>query len=264
MSLDSLRRLTPLGLKVAVARAASGDTAGRLVRRMSGGTVSKSGLKFRSEPGSPPTIYAQIALGLYERAELHMITRFLDGSTDVVELGASIGITTCNIARQAKGRRVIAVEAASSLIGAAQANLTLNDLTNVTLVNKAIAYGCGPTVKFSESSVAGKLDAHGTIEVPAITLSELLSEHGIDEFVLVADVEGAELPIFLHDAPAIARCKRILIEMDGGDYDGRHWNPDAIEALIVGHGFERIYRHGPCATFDRIPSQSDIALKECR
>ena len=111
MSLDSLRRLTALGLKVAVARAASGGTAGRLVRRMSGGTVSKSGLKFRSEPGSPPAIYAQIALGLYERAELHMITRFLDGSTDVVELGASIGITMCNIARQAKGRRVISVEA---------------------------------------------------------------------------------------------------------------------------------------------------------
>lgn len=252
MNLDDFRRLTPLGLKVAVARAASGDTAGRFVRWASGGTVRKSGLKFRSEPNSPPAIYAQLALGLYERAELHMINRFVDGTADVVELGASIGITTCHIARRASARRVIAVEAAPSLIGAAEANLALNGLTNVTLVNKAIAYDCGPTVKFSESSVAGKLDEHGTIEVPAITLSDLLTDYGIDDFVLVADVEGAELPILMKDAAALARCRRILIEMDGGDYDGRHWNADEIEPLILGHGFTRIYRHGPCATFDRL------------
>lgn len=251
MSLDDLRRLTPLGLKVAVARAASGDTAGRLVRFVSGGTVRKAGLRFRSEPKSPPAIYAQIALGLYERAELHMINRFIDGSSDVVELGASIGITTCHIARRAAGRRVIAVEAAPSLIGAAEANLALNGLTNATLVNKAIAYHSGPTVRFAESSVAGRLDEQGEIEVSAITLSALLAEHGIDEFVLVADVEGAELPILLHDESALARCRRILIEMDGGSYQGRHWSADDVEALILERGFTRIYRHGPCATFDR-------------
>lgn len=248
--LDRARSLAPKRLKAALFGLATGPLADRLVRSFSGRYVRHHGARIDVEGTSPGTA-AKLRFGLYERAEIALIHRFLDPGMDVVELGGSIGAGTCQIARRAAGRRVVCVEADPALARRIEANLAANGLANVAVVAKAIDYSGADHVGFGGDHELGGRIADGGTKVPTITLAALLREHGIGDYTLVADIEGAEIALLLHDADALRTCRAILIEMDGGTYKGRRYGADDVERLILGHGFVRIHRHGPVAAFRR-------------
>src|ERR1035441_2867248 len=82
-------------LKLRVARIVASDRAGRFIGAMSGNRVRHHGLWFdvRSSDFSPQ-VRAQMFWGGYEGAETRMIRGLLPGSTTVVELGSSLGVTS--------------------------------------------------------------------------------------------------------------------------------------------------------------------------
>jgi FkbM family methyltransferase len=249
-ALDRARSLAPRRFKAALFSIATGPAADRLVRFLSGRTVRHHGMRIAIDETSPGTA-AKLFLGLYERAEIALIRRFLDPGSDVIELGGSIGAGTCQIARRLQGRRMICVEASPVLAERIRANLALNRLDNVTVVAKAIDYGGADHVHFAaDHDLGGRVGDRG-IRVPTTTLADLVREHGVTDYTLVADIEGAEVPLFIRDEEGLRTCRSILIEMDGGDYRGRIYRADDVERLILDRGFERIYRHGPVAAFRR-------------
>lgn len=244
--LDRLRNLAPRGLK---ARIYDGLVNSALIGSLAhgrDGIVASKGLQFDVGGGHEDRA-AAIRLGLYERGERYMATHFYSGQRDVVELGASLGVISCELARRRRPAvRQISVEADPALAERARRNLALNGFYDVIVEHCAIDYSGAATVNFAGGrGLSGHVSTNGTIAVPAMTLSALLHRHGIAEYDLVMDIEGAEDPLFERDGDALQRCRQILIESDTGLLDS------APEPLAQ-RGFRLIYRHAACAAFARV------------
>ena len=93
--------VTASALKLRMAAVLAGDKAGRAIGVVMRRRIRHMGLWFdtRSTDFSPQ-VRAQMFWGNYESAETRMIRSFLRGSTTVVELGSSLGITAAHITQR--------------------------------------------------------------------------------------------------------------------------------------------------------------------
>lgn len=249
---DQIRSIIPLGFKTKIVRSL---VHSKIINRLSisqNGRVSAKGITYDLSNGYEQRA-AAIRFGLYERAETFMARKFIDGQLDVIELGASLGIISCILAKQIPERRLISVEAEPRLAERTRRNLELNKLGNATVENLAIDYSGQEEVIFSsDDSLGGQIAKSNGTRVKATTLKALVEKWQIDQFDLVIDIEGAELDIFENDAAILRQgCRRLLIEMDGGELLGKKIEMDAEFKLIEAVGFKCIYRHANCATFER-------------
>jgi FkbM family methyltransferase len=195
--------------------------AGKLIGKVFNHRIPLDGLVIdtRSEWISEST-NASLFWNLYERRERKAIRRYLARDLDVVELGSSIGVVTCQIRKQiAPACKLISVEANPRLIDTIHTNLAINQCSEKTLViNRAVAYGEEkihfhvPKVNQSASYVSSRQHAN-TVEVTTISLSEIISSNQLGEFALVCDIEGAEASILQYDRQALERCRQIIIEL---------------------------------------------------
>lgn len=248
--------------KVAVARALSHRGVGAAVARVFHDRIPNRGLTFDTSSGEiHPRVKAMLLFGLYERAEIEFIGRHLRGDLDVVELGSSLGVTGAHVLRKLEpGRRLVTVEANPALLAVVEGTLADHAGGRTwTLEHAAVAYEDAEVVSLAvhaatQRSRVGATSGHRgpapnrVVEVPAVTLSQLLECHGIERFALVCDIEGAEAGIIEHDATALARCQRAIIEL--------HDVPplriaDLRQRLTDGHGFSVIDEHGPVLALAR-------------
>lgn len=200
---------------------------------------------------------ASLFWGMYESAELRLVSKYLRSDLDVVELGSSIGVVSAHIAqRLGSNRRMVCVEASPSLLPTLEANVKANAPdAMVTFLNRAIAYVApGESVAFSVSrnnvaSHVGRGDRE--VHVAATQLSELLRSAEIREYALVCDIEGAEAGIIHHDSRALGTCKQIIIELHQTEIAGSIVSVEDLAALFVAEGFETKASYGPVHVFSR-------------
>lgn len=219
------------------------------------------GWRVEADPAvvSPRTV-AMIFWGIYESAELRFIRSHLRTDLDVVEVGSSIGAVSSAIAqRLGPGRRLLCVEANPTLIPLLRRNVAANAPDRaVEIVNRAIDYR-NDSVVFTEGAlttgghtVGSRPDGGRTHEVPASTLEALLDAHGIGEYALVSDIEGAEAGFIGSDPAALARCQQLLIELHDAEIDGRSETVASLRDALTGrHGFRVSASHGPVYVFER-------------
>jgi FkbM family methyltransferase len=250
--------MTTTALKIGIARALCAPPVGRLVSRLFDDRVPFRGMRIDTSLAAiSPVTKAQIFWGLYEKAEIGFVRRYLRADLDVVELGSSIGVMASQVLRlQSPKRRLLCVEASSELRPAIERNTRDARPGRVTIVSAALAYPDRPgaTVAFQRgaSNIEGRLGASGpgaTITVPATTLARLLDEHQIGDYALISDIEGAEAALIEHETAALTRCQQIIIELHSTEWRGRPLTPDdLLSSLIQRHGFRLLDRHGPvCA-----------------
>lgn len=212
-----------------------------------------------------PNISAQSAAsvfwGLYEKAEAIFILKYLRTDLDVVELGASIGVISCIVANKIdKNNTVVNVEPNVAYFEDITLNLKLNQLTNCQTISKAYS-SKAKTVLFETSShnIAGKVlrdgnkhSDHKITEIPSCSLQEILVEGNImGDYVLVCDIEGAEIEIFLNDTKALERCKQIIIETHATNYRNEEYTPSQIKDIITNQGFKLVDSKGPVFVFEK-------------
>ncbi|MDX6611681.1 MAG: hypothetical protein QOD75_867 [Blastocatellia bacterium] len=204
---------------------------------------------------------AMLFWGLYESAEIRFIQRHLRRDLDVVELGGSIGVVTCQIRKLiASDRKVICVEANPKLIGSIQNNLHLNKLTaGVAILNRAIGYDSAHTqavpMNFSGDNLGGHIssssDTDHKVNVERGTLSQILEDNSLDSYVLVSDIEGAEAGIALNDSSALKNCRQIIIELHDAVLDGVAISVDRLFRMFSEvHGFQLRDSYGPVYVFE--------------
>lgn len=205
---------------------------------------------------------ADLFLGLYERVEIEQIRKYMHEEFDVIELGGSIGVASVQIAKKIRSdRKLVVVEADAELAEVILENLRLNGLIDkAQVLSVAIDYSDMPEVRFSraESNLSGRVvDAaigemdSSHISVPGKRLKDIVDEFNVGDFVLVSDIEGMEIPVFVEDAEVLKKCRQILIEIDGSRYKGTEYSIDEIIQLICAQGFQVTHRYFNCVCFSR-------------
>lgn len=252
--------VTASALKLRVSGIVTSDGAGQVIGALTRRRIRHHGIWFDTRSSDfSPVVRAQMFWGGYESTETRMIHNTLKGSTAVVELGSSLGVTTAHIAAiMAPGGRLICVEANPRLIpGLAQRVARHASNLQVDLVHAAVTDHCGNTVLTIAGETVGSRVTRtpraneSTVEVPSLTLREILHQANIAEFDLVSDIEGSETAFLLNDPDVLKGCRRAVIELHNTSLRGRQVSVfDLIDAAAAA-GFRLVRRHGPVVALAR-------------
>ena len=199
---------------------------------------------------------AEIFWGFYERNELKYIRRYLRRDLPVIELGASIGVTGAQVLRRIdSGGFVVSIEANAELLPTLRANLERHRRRQKLVVEHAAVDYDGSrswtTLASGSEHVSSSLavmPSVGSQRVPRATLAELLAKHDVDRYVLICDIEGAEVGLFAYEEAALARCDQLLIELHGSPRD----NADEVRRLERRTGLRLIRRSRTVFLLDRV------------
>ncbi len=150
---------------------------------------------------------------------------------------------------------MIAVEANESLLPVLR-HVLADD--RVLVRHGAIAYGSDqPFVEFHvhpTNHLQSRLNARPTsrvVQVPRLTVSQLVEEHGLDRYSLVADIEGAEAGILDQDAESLAGCELMIIELHSTTYDGGRIERTELASHIERLGFRMLEEQRRTAVYAR-------------
>lgn len=194
-----------------------------------------------------------------------MVMRHLRRDLDYLEIGASLGaIASVAGARLRPEARMICVEANPELHPLLQSTLRRSSHgREVIFVHAALDYGgkseCGFSIQAENTGgrVASGVAANPSpearvVQVPAVTLGQLVAQLQLREYSLVCDIEGAEIGFIRSAREDLEGCRQLIIELhDVPDADGVATWQDLLDDLIVDHGFRVEDARGPVQVLSR-------------
>ncbi|MBK0382056.1 FkbM family methyltransferase [Pedobacter sp. SD-b] len=157
--------------------------------------------------------------GLYEREDIYFIKNHLPKNIPVIELGASLGVTTTQICKKVGTKtKVVSVEANPNLFSSLLETKEKNKLYNLEIISAAIDYSGNSEISFSvnESTLSSSKSASDlNTTVSTIQLSKIIKDNHFSEYSLVCDIEGAEIELLLceKNKDVVSACKTIIIEL---------------------------------------------------
>ena len=248
-------------LKLRLAQWLTSGVAGRLVRTACRNRMPWDGGRIFVDPQLvADQNCASIFFGLYESAERRMTAKFVAAGDRVVELGSSIGGMSCVLHRRVGRQGAVAlVEARRELLDLALANVRANHpAASPAAVHGAVDYSRPgePTITFSTagSNIDGRVSGGGVgIAVPRYSLQEILGRLPGTWNVLVADIEGAEIGLALHDMGSLRRFHRLLLELHEESFGGRKYSIAEVRELFLAGGHFRLAgQDGHVFCFERL------------
>lgn len=152
---------------------------------------------------------------IYERKERDLVKEFIDEDDLVLELGACIGVVSCEINRQLKGNRDkhVAVEPNAAMIPLLVGNGIRNGAGYTTLYGtvskrKESFFLAGRSISLGRTTL--ERGAVG-VQVPGFSLEELNDKYG-NFNVMVCDIEGAESELLRENFESLRQFRLIIIE----------------------------------------------------
>jgi FkbM family methyltransferase len=161
----------------------------------------------------------------------------------VIDVGASFGPFSIDMARRFPRSRVLAFEPLPSGYSLLRENIALNAITNIETFPLAVEAQQGRSRLFTSRPnplLYGTVARDGrdtrSIEVEATSLNAILSKHGIDRCdLLKIDCEGAEYAILFGTDPlALAKVEHIALEYHDGITD---YNHEELVAFLMDRGY---------------------------
>jgi FkbM family methyltransferase len=192
----------------------------------------------RPWPSPSPTQYEELARDIF-------LQEYTPSAADVVvDVGAGVGWELNLFSRLVGGSgRVLAVEADPATFRWLERRRDLNGLSNVTAIQAAVADAPGEALISSE----GYHETHRLVaagpghRVPALTLADLVAEHGLSRIdFLKMNIEGAER-LALAGMEGIAGSVRNLA-VSCHDYMADRGGDDSMRTRAFVHEF--LLRHG--------------------
>jgi FkbM family methyltransferase len=202
--------------------------------------------------------YTQIAaltFNLYESKEILFLNKYLRKDLPCIELGSSIGIVSCQIAKLNANKKIF-VEANPNLINTIHSNLSLNKFENYDVINAALAYGESKTVSFNfgSSNLTGSIQQKNksATEVQKISINDILKQHPeIKFFTLVMDIEGAELDLIENEPENLVNCKQIIAEFHDVTFNGKKVIFSEIKEKYIKHDFKLVEEYHNRYVFEK-------------
>jgi FkbM family methyltransferase len=238
----SLRRFIPENVKGYIVLAAL--RMGRWFRKLGIQKITRDGVTIDvvSPLISDGTVGA-LFWRVYEWGERRAI-RDLLADYPVIELGASLGFISCLAALRTPLQKEVVVEANPNLLPLLTQNIQRNGFgEKIEVVWAAIDYSGDASVQLelgggsnlSASVTSGEPEENLTaVNVPTTTLGRLLRERHIEKYVLICDIEGAEVGLLQEEAAVIAGCQQLIIEVHKTlSPEGIRLTPTMLGEMIV-------------------------------
>lgn len=146
----------------------------------------------------------------------YIVRRTLRADSNVLDVGANIGVTSVLFAGTATAGQVHSFEPSPTAFPLLQATIEANDLANVTAHQLACGAQKGQLTFFdnpdsasaSHLAVADRTLGQSNATVEVTTLDDFVQERGIDRLDLVKiDVEGLELDVLTGASDVLSRLK---------------------------------------------------------
>ena len=221
--------------KKALVQAATRPPVGEILARFYRNQIPYSGVILdTSAPVIDARTKARIRWGFYESAERRMLLRYAKDDLPVVELGSGIGALTAQIAKMLRPPgHLVCVEADSRLISIIKRNVLANARgVHLTVCHAALDYGPTSFLQPGKSFLTNRISATPGVAVPTITLGEIVSNlHG--PFLLVSDIEGAEVGFIKREPHVLHDCHQLLIEL----HDTKFANVRVMLDRLIALGF---------------------------
>jgi FkbM family methyltransferase len=139
----------------------------------------------------------RVISGNYETDQVAAFISTIRPGDTVFDVGAAHGYYTLLSAKLVgPAGRVVAFEPSPQNAAYLRAHVQRNRLSNVTIRPEAISDFVGELrFQIGMGSGTGRIDQHGSLTVPALTLDQAVAELGCVPQALKIDVEGAELTV---------------------------------------------------------------------
>jgi FkbM family methyltransferase len=195
-------------------------------------------------------------LNLPAPAEYQLLRRVATPGAVLVDVGANLGAFAITMSRLCPSARIVAFEPVPSTVSGLRANIAVNGVTNVEVVEVAVTDRSGrvqvtddPICPPRNRIVAETASPEKSVSVAATTLDEFCAGRGIERLAfLKSDTEGAETRV-IRGADRLLRERRIdclLVEVCGPHLDEMGSSiqdlMDAIER--VGYAAHRLRADG--------------------
>jgi FkbM family methyltransferase len=245
-----------LYFKVIIVKFLTSRLIGKTIKRFNNGILYTQGIKIDLTSSEiSPRAAASIFWGFYESAEIRFIKKFLMPNLPIVELGTSIGIVAC-IARTINRQKLICVEANPTLIPLIQKNFELNKIENYEIINAAIGNETNESLYFEKgsSNTTGKVNnikTESSVLIKQVTLTEILQTRKIQDYILICDIEGAEVFLLMNDHRSLSNCKQIIIETHEKEFNNNLIKSADMKDRIIELGFVVREQYGPNFVFEK-------------
>jgi FkbM family methyltransferase len=243
-------------LKRIVAEVIINSATGTFIRLLSGGKIKRDGLFLHTSSSevSSKTV-ASFFFNSYESSERRFIKKYLRKDLPVIEIGSSIGIVSSQIGKSTV-QPMYCIEANPHLIPIIKSNLTINGVKNYKLFNCAVGDSQVDYMHFEKGStnIHGQVFATPTqtsIPVPVTSLSQFKEEQNIGNYILVSDIEGAEIYLLKNDLVALDKCEQVIIETHDTNYMGDFYKYQQMKDIFLSNGFVLVDSYGPNYVFSK-------------
>lgn len=198
---------------------------------------------------------ALIYFNKYEKDEIELCSKYFNLTTDIVELGTSIGVVASHLQQKDNVKKMICVEANPYLQGLLKQTFHINNFKDTTLLEVAISDSSNP-VYFStrDSNELGKIVEHSEIKIKSKSLQQIVLENNLTNYCLVSDIEGAECSFILNED--LAGCQLAIIELHDSKWEEKHYSIEELSALIQEKGFDMLERINNTFVFKRIANKT--------
>ena len=194
----------------------------------------------------------------YEASEQKLINKYLVSTSNVIELGGSLGIISKLInAKLEIDSTLVVVEANPDIIRFCKKNIFIESRQHSTFIeNFAIAYGVDKIDFHISDDVSCSRVADsklkGNIEVQACSLSYIVQKHlDNSDFVLIMDIEGGEIDVFENDKDILKKCSLVIVELHSEIISSYGYTLNDIFTLITEIGLRLIDHDGSVYVFKR-------------
>ena len=185
--------------------------------------------------------------GVFEKKTIELIMQKLPPGGVLVDMGANIGSISLPVCKQRPDVKAICIEAAERVYGYLDFNVKLNELTNCTIINKALTDYDGaivnffsPDEKFGKESLSSVFTKDAK-QVETIRLDTLHRQHEIVKVDFIkADIEGYEYHAFKGAAKLLSAEKApdILFEfVDWAEDAAHHCKAGDAQQLLLKYGY---------------------------
>jgi FkbM family methyltransferase len=189
------------------------------------------------------------AFGTYEAELGRLLGAIISQNENCIDVGANIGIHTIRMAKSVgSGGNVIAIEADAGLSNRLKANVELNSLTNVNVVQVAAAAVDGEVVTLNRPEDEDSNKARASLirhmyltgksqSVRTVTIDNAANGREID-FIKI-DVEGAEIDVLRGATETIDRCRPTIVFEYSSDHVKEGMSP-IVFLQEIGYSLQEI------------------------